>query len=121
MKFIFIAAILILCGCSHTDTQTLTNLNYTDMQSPQYTTQHPLVCGDGRDFPDGCELIFNNPDSEKMIHAVFPEKQTAPSEMEHRFILTGYYQGIQNHEKYTLKKPDSGYEYFVVTSWEYEK
>lgn len=83
-------------------------------------TQHPLVCGAGRDFPTGRELAFRNPQSREFVHAVFPEGVTPPRSFDGKFVLYGQYQGIQNRKSYTLKKPPEDYRYFVVSSWRQE-
>jgi hypothetical protein len=100
---------------------TLSNLVYVDMFSKDYHNQHPLVCGEGKDFPQGREMIFKNPESGATIHAVFPNGETAPVKLKGSFVLLGYFQGIQYKDSYKLKKTRSDYRYFVVSSWENEK
>lgn len=100
---------------------TLGDLVYVDMFSADYTTQHPLVCGAGRDFPAGREMVFRSSESGKPVHAVFPDGATAPENVDGNFVLHGRYQGIQNrdHLKHKLhKRPPSDYRYLVVASWE---
>ena len=108
-------------GCSSTNSTTIGNLSHIDIYSSTYTTQHPLVCGEGKDYPNGCELFFTDGETRKTIHAVFSDTHSAPTDFEKHLILTGYNKGIQNRDNYTLKIPSSDYQYFVVTSWEYEK
>jgi len=100
---------------------TLGNLIYVDMFSAEYTTQHPRVCEVGGDFPTGQELAFRYVESRKSIHAVFPEGVTAPKNLNGNFVLHGHFQGIQNMDRYKVKKPEKDYRYFVVSSWEYKK
>lgn len=135
MKFriFFIIFLFCLLGCTDTqntqslpDTErqrsasvTLKNLVYVDPSSS--TTQHPLVCGAGRDFPGGRELEFRNSKTRESVHAVFPEGNKAPVNLNGSFILHGYFQGIQNKDSYKFKKPENDYRYFVVSSWEYDK
>ncbi len=131
MRFIWMIAIYALFGylpiCSFASKnyvkqnsvlETLKNLVYVDMYAPNYTTQHPLVCGTSRDFPRGRELIFKNINLKKSIHAVFPEKNISPKKLDGIFILHGHFQNIQNKKNYKFKKPSNNYRYFVVSSWE---
>jgi len=86
-----------------------------------YDGQHPLVCGAGRDFPAGREVVFRSSESGKPVHAVFPGGATAPENVDGSFVLHGRYQGIQNRDrpKHKLyKRIPSDYRYFVVASWE---
>lgn len=99
----------------------LNNLVYVDMHSPDYNTQHPLVCGAGKDFPAGSEMIFINTENDMTVHAVFPDKTKVPTELDRRVALRGYFQGIQSTESYKWKKPDKQHRYFVVSSWNYMK
>lgn len=133
IRLFCIIALFCLLGCSDTqniqslsDTErqaitsiTLKNLIYVDPSSS--TTQHPLVCGAGRDFPVGRELEFRNSKTRESVHAVFPESKKAPVNLNGRFILHGYFQDIQNKDSYKFKKPENDYRYFVVSAWEYEK
>lgn len=118
---------LILFGCSPSDSpdgadaiglqdSTLTNLVYVDELS--VGCQHPLVCGPGRDFPDGREMVFRQTGSDYFIHAVFPEEMCAPEEPSGSIVLQGHFQRIQNRTLYTQKIPPEDYSYFVVSSWE---
>ena len=100
---------------------TLNSLIYVDMYSKDYHTQHPLVCGEGRDFPKGREMVFNNPESGVTIHAVFPEEKNAPVNLNGVFVLHGHFQRIQNKDSYKFKKTIKDYQYFVAYKWEYEK
>ncbi len=127
-------ALLAVAGCSdpaapqpsaHVERQAndvlaLPSLRYIDPSSPD-APQHPLVCGAGRDFPDGRELVFRDPGSGRFIHAVFPAGVVVPGTHDGGFALHGQYQGIRNWDCYTLKKPDKDYRYFVVSSWEHEE
>ena len=87
------------------------------------TTQHPLVCGAGGDFPNGRELFFWNPQSQESVHAVFPKGITAPENLDGKFVLHGRFQAIQNRNRYNTgkKRPPEDYRYLVVSSWEYMK
>jgi hypothetical protein len=102
-------------------TMTLENLVHVDMYAPSYTTQHPLVCGTGKDFPAGAELLFRNQATGRVVHAVFPEAAGQPADLDGRFALRGRYQGIQNMASYPWKRPASGYRYFVVSAWRHEE
>ena len=98
---------------------TLEDLVYVDMFSADYTTQHLLVCGAGRDFPAGREMVFRFSETGKPVHAVFPDAATAPENVDGNFVLHGRYQGIQNKDRPKLhKRSPSDYRYFVVASWE---
>ena len=133
MRIVCLVAVLCSFGCSHVDRSgvtggpeqqehaavTLGNLVYVDMFSANYTTQHPLVCGAGRDFPTGREMVFRYSEAGKPIHAVFPAGVTPPETLDGKFVLHGRFQGIQNRDSYKLKKPHKDYRYFVVSSWEH--
>ena len=129
MKHVCIIALCFAFGCSQNDagnTQqessdltTLDQLVYVDASS--ITIEHPLVCGTGRDFPDGRESVFTDPESRNFTHAVFPAGVTPPETFDGSFVLHGRYQGIQNWQNYTVKKPPEDYQYFVVSSWEQNK
>jgi beta-lactamase regulating signal transducer with metallopeptidase domain len=96
----------------------LTNLVHVDMFSQDYTTQHPLVCGAGRDFPTGREMIFRDTKSQSPVHAVFPRGVAIPDDFTGHFVLRGHFQGIRNWTSYKLKRPSNNYRYFVVSSYE---
>lgn len=130
MRCIFIVAIFCIFGCSQnnhskntTNAQekscltTLDNLIYTDMFSRNYDTQHPLVCGAGRDFPNGKEIAFKQVKVKGAVHAVFPAVLIPPKEFNGKFTLYGYFQRIQNRDIYKFKKIKEDYLYFVVSSW----
>ncbi len=122
MRLVSVVALFCVLGCSQTNTSlTLKNLVYVDMYSPSYHTQHPLVCGTGRDFPAGRELAFRQSESRESVHAVFPAGVTPPNTLDGKFVLRGYFQGIQNRGSYKFKKPKEDYRYFVVSSWEYKE
>ena len=128
-----IVAALCTFGCSQSDAPqrtdsthqqesssiTLASLVYVDELSAGY--QHPLVCGPGGDFPSGQELLFKHTESNDFIHAVFPEEIRIPDELQGNFVLQGQFQGIQDRTLYTRKKPPEDYDYFVVSSWEYQE
>jgi hypothetical protein len=97
---------------------TLGNLVYVDMNARNYTTQHPLVCVEGGDFPTGKELIFRHLESGESIHAVFPKGIMPPKDLDGEFIFHGHFQSIQKWGHYKLKKPGKDYRYFVVSSYE---
>ena len=113
--------LLFICGCGHIERQavTLNDLAYLDPRTS--TTQHPLVCGEGKDFPEGSEFAFRNPQSREFVHAVFPGHIERPETFDGQFILRGDYQSIQNRKTYTIKQPPEGYRYFVVSSWDRTK
>ena len=133
MRIVSLIAILCSFGCSQIDRSKTTratekqdhvsvaleNLEYVDMFSAHYTTEHPLVCGAGGDFPAGRELIFRHSETGESVHAVFPEKVTAPEKFNGHFVLRGHFQGIQNRSRYKFKRPPQDYRYFVVSSWEH--
>jgi hypothetical protein len=133
MRLVCIVALFCVLGCSNaesvqssTNTErqagaliTLENLVFVDASSAD--TEHPLVCGTGRDFPDGRELAFRDSESGKSVHAVFPEAATAPDNLNGSFVLHGHFQGIQKRDSYQFKKPEEDYRYFVVSSWEQNK
>jgi hypothetical protein len=95
---------------------TLTNLVYVDATTSYLS--HPLVCGAGRDFPQGREYAFRNSPTGAFIHVVFPEGITPSQVRDGKFVLHGQYQTIQNRKSYTFKQPSDGYQYFVVSAWE---
>ena len=122
--------ILMLCfafGCSSSEQSapagdSLTTLDYLlHVDSASATTQHPLVCGIGRDFPAGRELAFINPQSKEFVHAVFPEGLPLPQNPKGKCALYGRYQTIQNRSSYTHKQPPDDYRYFVVEKWDHRK
>lgn len=131
MRTVCILALLYAFGCSQTERPTTTDspaaqpaslitlddLVYVDASSSD--TQHPLVCGAGRDFPAGRELAFRNLHSREFVHGVFPEGVTPPGTLDGKLILHGHYQTMQNRGSF--KKPKEDYQYFVVSSWEYKK
>ncbi len=131
MRLICAVALLFAFGCysvdrlttarvnKDKDVTTLQNLEYIDALSAGIT--HPLVCGDGRDYPNGRELVFRVDPSTPPIHAVFPDGEDSPESLDGRFRLYGYYQHIQNWDRFTVKRPSKDYQYFVVTSWKHEK
>ena len=103
MRIVFIVIVLCVFGCRETDhpasidtSTTLQNLVNVDMFSPAYSTQHPLVCSTGGDFPNGKEMAFKQSESEESIHAVFPEGVTPPDSLKGTFILHGKYQSIDS-------------------------
>jgi hypothetical protein len=107
---------------------TLENVVYVDMFARTYPAEHPLMCLPGRDFPEGREMAFGDPESGESVHAVFPEAAAAPENLDGSFVLHGHYQGIQNWDTFTptdaskaVKVPRKDYQYFVVSSWEHKK
>ena len=147
MRIACLIAVLCISGCSQddgpsvtdnqkqpvTDNQeqqdpasvTLEDVVYVDIFARGYTTEHPLMCRPGKDFPQGCEMAFRDPESGESVHAVFPEAAAAPENLDGSFVLHGHYQGIQNWEafkptdaKKLVKVPLEDYQYFVVISWE---
>ncbi len=132
MKTFPILAVLCFFGCSRVEhpaptdtlteqgrtTLTLDNLVHVDAMSEGIS--HPLVCGVGRDFPDGLELIFRSLESGELVHTVFPEDEPTKN-LDGKVLLSGHYQTIQNRKSYTLKQPPEDYRYFVASSWEQQK
>lgn len=106
---------------------TLQGLAYVDMHAPGYTTEHPLLCGEGRYYPGGTEMIFKHPGQEGEFHAVFPEDITAPQkgDLGTPLTLQGRFEAIkltpdgEALEKLTrpVKRIPYGYRYFVVSNW----
>jgi len=94
MKYVFIIVLCFAFGCSQNDTSniqqdssdliTLNYLVYVDASS--ITIEHPLVCGTGRDFPDGLESVFTDPESQNFIHAVFPAGVIPPETFDGNFV-----------------------------------
>jgi len=150
MKYAYTLALLCVLGCSQDDgpsvadnqqqpvtdnreqqapaSVTLENFVYVDMFAQSYTTEHPLMCLPGKDYPEGREMAFRDPESGKSVHAVFPEAAAAPEDLDGSFVLHGHYQGIQNWEAFQptnpnkrVKRPPEDYQYFVVSSWEQGK
>jgi hypothetical protein len=135
MRIACLIAMLCTSGCSRDEgpsvsdnheqqdsaSVTLENVVYVDMFSTHYSTEHPLVCGVGRDFPAGREMAFKGPESGESVHAVFPEDVAAPENLNGSFVLRGHYQRIQNRDSYKFKKPSEDYRYFVVSSWEHRE
>ena len=147
MKYACVLALFCALGCSQddgpsvTDNQeqpvadnqeqqdpasvTLEDVVYVDMFARGYTTEHPLMCRPGKDFPEGREMAFRDPESGESVHAVFPEAAAAPENLDGSFVLHGHYQGIQNRDAFKptdanklVKVPRKDYQYFVVSSWE---
>ena len=133
MRLVCVVALFCVLGCSrtrsfqssvHAEKQnstplTLKSLVYVDASSAD--AQHPLVCGGGGDFPAGREFAFRQSGSRESVHAVFPEGVTPPKALDGKFVLHGHFQGIQNRDRYKVKKPKEDYRYFVVSSWEHMK
>lgn len=132
MKTICVLAVLLTFGCSSVSPRatmadakyegksiiTLENLEHVEAHVARFA--HPLVCGEGGDYPDGRELVFRVDPSTSPVHAVFPDEENSPESLDGRFHLYGYYQNIQNLDRFVHLNPGKGYQYFVVTSWEIE-
>ena len=109
----------------------LHGVTYVDMYAPAYMTQRPLLCGEGRHYPGGTEMVFNHSDKKAEYHAVFPKGVRPPrkSECVNSLTLHGRFEVIRSApDGKALKEPDRlvkriphGYRYFVVSSWELEK
>ena len=102
---------------------TLEDVVYCPSGSP---SQQPLMCLPGKDFPEGREMTFRDPESGEFVHAVFPKAVAAPENLEGSFVLHGRFQGIQNwdafqpaNSKELIKSPPRDYRYFVVSLWEH--
>ena len=90
MKYAHILALFCALGCSQdggpgvTDNQerkapasvTLENFVYVAGGCPM---EHPLMCLPGKDYPEGREMAFRDPESGEFVHAVFPEAAAAPA------------------------------------------
>ena len=110
---------------------TLQGVAYVDMFAPTYTTERPLLCGEGRHYPGGTEMIFKLPDQSGEVHAVFPEGIAAPKESDllNTFTLHGRFEAIQSGSDgkalgktaRPVKRIPYGYRYFIVSSCECEK
>lgn len=103
-------------------TVTLKDMLYVNMFAHKYTTQHPLICTKGGDYPGGVEMIFikqSNP--KEWVHAVFPKRTAVPKNKKNAVVLRGYFQNVQNIDNYKIKRVPVDYKYFVVSSWEYQK
>jgi hypothetical protein len=101
------------------------NVVYVDWFAVGYPIEHPLMCLSGKDFPEGREMAFRDPESGEFVHAVFPETAAAPENLDGSFVLHGHFQGIQNWDTFRptdvrkrVKVPPEDYQYFVVSSWE---
>jgi|GEM_PF-2026741 len=104
---------------------TLENVVYCHGGSP---SQQPLMCLPGKDFPEGREMTFRDPESGEFVHAVFPKAAAAPENLDGSFVLHGRFQGIQNWDAFApsdarpvMKIPPKDYRYFVVSSWEHRE
>jgi len=104
---------------------TLENVVYSPGGSP---SQQPLMCLPGKDFPEGREMTFRDPESGEFVHAVFPKAAAAPENLDGSFVLHGRFQGIQNWDAFApsdarpvMKIPPKDYRYFVVSSWEHRE
>ena len=141
-EYAYILALSCVLGCSQDDGPSATdnqeqqepasvtseNVVYVDMFARGYPTEHPLMCRPGKDLPEAPEMAFRDPESGKLVHAVFPEAAAAPEKLDGSFVLHGHYQGIQNWDAFkptdpnkAVKSPPEDYEYFVVSSWEQKK
>jgi len=122
--------------CSHSEviepaTVELRGVTYVDMYAPAYRTQRPLLCGQGRHYPEGTEMVFTHAEKKAEYHAVFPKGVTPPrkSEVGSRITLHGRFEAIQSatdgeaqqDPNRLFKRIPAGYPYFVVSSWEVEK
>lgn len=126
-------AVLLTFGCSSlspretmTDAKyedksiiTLENLEHVEARAAGFA--HPLVCGEGGDYPHGRELVFGVDQTSTPIHAVFPDAENSPGSLDGKFRLCGFYQNIQNFDRFVHLHPGEDYQYFVVTSWKKEK
>ena len=129
MKTVWLAVIVCTFGCSHIERPTsahtpvvqdrpsVTFDGLVPVNASLADMQHPLVCGVGRDIPDGHELTFRNPETRESVHAVFPHGVTPPKSLDGKFTLHGHFQTIQKRNSYTLKQPLEDYRYYLVTSW----
>jgi len=77
---------------------------------------YPLVCGEGRDYPNGSEYLVTNHLNKEVIHIVFPHGQKADKKLGDAFTIQGYKQAIKKAQNYQSKRVPRDYQYFVVTS-----
>jgi hypothetical protein len=115
-------------GVRATAEDMLEGVTHVDMHAPTYRTQRPLLCGPGRHFPDGMEMVFRNPDTATEFHVVFPKDVSAPqgNALTSALTLHGRFGTIQSapggkppSEPDRLGKPvPDDYRYFVVSRWE---
>lgn len=75
---------------------------------------HPLVCGEGKDFPEGAEYLVYLNDDKKVMHIVFPDKDDAPKDFSEDFQIKGFSQYVKKLNNYKIKTVESKYKYFVV-------
>ncbi|MDF3129893.1 hypothetical protein P0Y35_11855 [Kiritimatiellaeota bacterium B1221] len=132
-RIVYILSLLLAFGCSSFSRQArssdvkneenpkivLENLEYIDSRAARIA--HPLMCVEGGDFPDGRELLFRVDPSSTFVHAVFPNAEESPELLDGKFRLHGYYQNIQNMDRFIHLSPGKDYQYFVVLSWAKEK
>jgi len=139
MKYAYIVALFCVLGCSQDDGPSeagnrqrqapvsVTLENFARVAGGN-STEYPLMCLPGKDFPEGREMTFEESDSGKYAHVVFPEAAVAPEKLDGCFVLHGHFQGIQNWDAFQstdanspVKVPRRDYRYFVVLSWEHRK
>ena len=133
MKTIFMLGVLLTYGCSSLSPRatmadakyenksiiTLDNLEHVESWVARFA--HPLVCGEGGDYPHGRELVFRVDRTSPPIHAVFPDAEKTPESLDGKFRLYGFYQNIQNFDRFIHLHPGEDYQYFVVSSWKNEE
>lgn len=126
MLLLFCSVVCQTTGCSQPDTSkeapaVLRGVLYVDMYAPAYSTQRPLLCGDGRLFPEGTELVFRDPDTSVEFHTVFPEGVKAPEgpDLAKSLVLRGRFDAIDLPRDQYPKEHPPGYKYFVVSGWDY--
>lgn len=92
------------------------NLEFFDASS--HGVQHPLICGEKSNYPNGRELTFSSGGSVEMIHAVFPENINSPKILDGEFELEGRFMPLQQARDGELtKRVNEDYQYFLVQSW----
>jgi len=116
---------------SETTRDTLRGMAYVDMYAPTYTTQRPLLCGEGRHYPGGTDMVFKRSGQGGEVHAVFPKDVAVPSKGDLTTTLTlhGQFATIQStpdgkamdKPARPVKRIPYGYRYFVVSRWECEQ
>jgi len=102
---------------------TLKGMFCNDFSPNKLKIAHPLICHKTGDYPGGTETIFVKQSNPKQwVHAVFPKSLKAPKNLKKQINLQGYFQKIQNQNSYGRRRQHViNYEYFVVSSWEYQK
>ena len=115
---------------SEMGSDTLRGVAYVDMYAPTYTTQRPLLCGEGRHYPGGTDLVFKQSGQGGEVHVVFPKDVAVPSKGDLTKTLTLHGRSAviestpdgkgMDKSSRLVKRIPYGYRYFVVSRWECE-